>query len=81
VVGTTRLEKVSEFDFKVIYVPGSQNILSDTLSRLYSNDEPGTVRARSEYMYHDVINNNVLSAHAISMPVLVRKEGKATLLP
>ena len=35
------LEKVSEFDFEVIYVPGAKNILSDALSCLYSNDEPG----------------------------------------
>jgi hypothetical protein len=75
------LEKVSEFDFNVIYAPGTENILSDALSRLYSNDEPGTVRARSEYTYHNIINNDVLSVHAISMPVLVGKEGEATLLP
>ena len=75
------LEKVSEFDFEVIYVPGAENILSDALSRLYSNDEPGTVHARSEYTYHDIINNDVLSSHAISMPVLVGKEGEAASLP
>lgn len=39
------LEKISEFDFVVVYVPGADNILSDALSRLYSNDEAGTVRA------------------------------------
>ena len=29
------------------------------MSRIYSNDAPGTVRARSEYTYHDVINDDV----------------------
>ena len=71
------LEKVSECDFEVIYVPGAENILSDALSCLYSNNEPGTVRTSSKYTYHDVIDNDVLSAHVISMPVLVGKEGKA----
>ena len=75
------LEKVSEFNFEIKYIPGTENILSNALSRLYSNDEPGTVCARSKYTYHDVINNDVLSTHAISMPILVRKEGEAVLLP
>ena len=37
------MEKISEFDFDVIYVLGTENILSDTLSRIYSNDAKGTV--------------------------------------
>jgi hypothetical protein len=53
-----------------------ENILSDALLRLYSNDEPGTVRARSEYMYHDI-----LGTHLISTPVLVGVEGKSTGVP
>ena len=75
------LEKVSEFDFEVIYVPGAENILSDTLSHLYSHNEPGTVCVRSKYTYHNVIDNDVLSAHTILMPVLVGKEGEAVSLP
>ena len=42
------LEKISEFDFEVVYVPGAENILSDALSQLYAFDEAGTVRARGE---------------------------------
>jgi len=42
---------------------------------------PGTVCVRSEYMYHNVIDNDVLSSHAISMPVLVGKEGEAVSKP
>ncbi|KAF8831165.1 hypothetical protein HHX47_DHR1000004 [Lentinula edodes] len=68
------LEKISEFNYRVEYVPGIENILADALSRLYSNDKPGTVRARSEYTYHDVIDNDVLLAHNITMPVRVDPE-------
>jgi hypothetical protein len=53
------LEKISSFDFEVVYVPGSENVVADALSRIYSNDAPGTVRARSEYTYHDVINEDL----------------------
>lgn len=74
------LEKISEFNFEVIYVPGAENILSDALSHLYSNDEPRTVHARSEYTYHDVVDNNALKSFSISMPVLVSLEGKTVLL-
>ncbi|KAJ3514734.1 hypothetical protein NLJ89_g2201 [Agrocybe chaxingu] len=52
------LEKISSFDFEVVYVPGKENVLADALSRLYSNESPGTVRARTEYTYHDVINED-----------------------
>lgn len=34
--------KVSEFDFKVVYVLGSENVLADALSRTYSSDAPRT---------------------------------------
>ena len=43
------IEKISEFDFKVEYVLGVDNILADALSRLYSNDRAGMVRSSSEY--------------------------------
>ncbi len=74
------LEKLSRFDFEVVYVPGPENLLSDALSRLYSNEQPGTVRARSEYTYHDVIDNDNMPAHAVTMPVHVGMEGEATLM-
>ena len=40
---------------------------------------PGTVWVRSKYMYHNVMSNDVLSVHALSMPILVGREGKAAL--
>lgn len=60
----------------MICVPGAENILPDTLSHLYSNGEPGTVRARSEYTYHDVVDSDGLDSYLISMPVFVGLEGE-----
>lgn len=75
------LEKISEFDFEVVYVPGVENILSDALSRIYSNEGRGTVRRKTEYTYHDTEENDSLPAYAITMPVLVGEEAKAESLP
>jgi len=36
------LEKLSEFDFGVQYVPGEENVLPDALSCIYEFDAPGT---------------------------------------
>ena len=74
------MEKISEFNFEVQYAPGVENVLADALSRLYSNDAPGTVRARSEYTYHDIINNDVLLKHDISMPLCTSIEAAAVTL-
>ncbi|WP_208103918.1 hypothetical protein, partial [Flagellimonas ochracea] len=38
------LQLIAEFNFEVIYVPGVENILSDMLSHMYSNDSSGTVQ-------------------------------------
>ena len=34
------------------------------------------MRSWGEYTYHDVINNNALKSHGVSMPVLGGKEGE-----
>ncbi|KAG9221532.1 hypothetical protein CCMSSC00406_0009355 [Pleurotus cornucopiae] len=70
------LEKVSEFDFTPVYIAGSENVLSDALSRMYSNDAPGTERARSEYTYHDLADNDQLEERSVSVPVLTGMEGE-----
>jgi hypothetical protein len=44
------LESISKFDFEVIYIPGESNVVADALSRMYSNEPKGTVRAISEYV-------------------------------
>jgi hypothetical protein len=73
------LEKISEFDFEVVYVPGEQNILADALSRMYSEDKAGTVRAPGEYTTIDGSLSS-LPAAIVSMPLLVGTEAIADQL-
>jgi hypothetical protein len=68
------LEKISEFNFAIKYLPGVDNVFADALSHIYSNDAPGTVCAPSEYMYHDIVPNWSLNSLSISMPLLVDVE-------
>ena len=68
------VEKISSFAFDIVYIPGVENVLADALSRMYSEDAPGTVRARSEYTYHDVVDNDICLMHAVSMPLLTGAE-------
>lgn len=73
------LEHISEFNFKIQYVLGVENMLADALSHIYSNDEPGTVRAASKYTTYDdnnVLLTDALESHAISVPILVGLEGQ-----
>ena len=70
------LEKISEFDFEIHYVPGEENVLPDALSRLYSNDMAGTVRALSEYIQLAEQGMDDLLLGLVSMPVLVGPEAE-----
>ena len=72
------LEKISSFTFEVVYVAGSDNVVADALSRMYSNDSPGTERARCEYTYHDVIDDDTLVKEqgAEELPVLAGIEAR-----
>lgn len=47
------MELLSDFDFEIIYVPRTDNVLTNSLSCLYSNKSPGVVCAPSEYPQHD----------------------------
>jgi hypothetical protein len=67
------IDKISEFDFEVVYVLGAENILADALSCIYSNDAPGTVRATSEYTQHDKAQVH-FAVQGISMPLLAGAE-------
>ena len=55
------LEKISSFSFTVVYIEGSENVVADALSRLYSFDSKGTQHSRSEYTYHDVVDDDTSS--------------------
>lgn len=39
------MDKSIEYDFEITYVPGVENVSANLLSRIYSNDVPGTVRS------------------------------------
>ncbi|KAF9234434.1 hypothetical protein BU15DRAFT_79042 [Melanogaster broomeanus] len=41
---------LNEFSFTIEYIPGETNTFADALSRLYSDEPAGVVRARSEYV-------------------------------
>ncbi|TFY69679.1 hypothetical protein EVJ58_g270 [Rhodofomes roseus] len=73
------MEKLSEFSFDIEYVPGVENVLADALSRIYSNDAPGTVRAPSEYTQFDETSMvpAQLNAVGISAPVFAGLEAMA----
>ena len=66
------LEKISTFDFEVVYIPGSENVLADALSRIYTNDSPGTVRSRAEFTQHDILDDDTsnVTSDVVGMPVL-----------
>jgi len=72
------IEKISYFDFEVVYVPGEENSVADALSRMYSNDATGTVRSRSEYTYHDVVDDD-LEVSRQDIPILAGLEAKAAV--
>lgn len=57
-----------------MYVPGVDNVLADALSHMYSEEAPGTIQACSEYTYHNIVDNDVLLMHAVSMPLLMGVE-------
>lgn len=70
------------FDFEVIYVPGAENILRDALSRIYSHDAPGTVRAASEYTeYNDTAVSMQVACNSVDMvPIFVGLEACAAMV-
>jgi hypothetical protein len=71
--------KLSEFYFKIVYVPGKQNILANTPSRMYSANALGTVRSPTEYMEHDNTTQTV-TLGAVSQVILSEFQAKATMI-
>ena len=72
------LEKISSFSFEVVYIPGSENVVADTLSRMYANDSPGTIRAGSEHTLHDVDDDDAVETKDImpDLPILAGLEAR-----
>jgi RNase H-like domain found in reverse transcriptase/Reverse transcriptase (RNA-dependent DNA polymerase)/Integrase zinc binding domain/Retroviral aspartyl protease/Zinc knuckle len=72
------LEKISSFSFKVVYIAGSENVVADALSRIYSNDSPGTRRSRTEFTYHDVVDDDTstVAAGEDDIPILAGMEAR-----
>ena len=75
------LEKISEFDFNIRYIPGMENILLDVLSCLYSNNAPRTMWAPSEYVQFADKGVDEALHNLISMPVLVGTEAGNDVAP
>ena len=73
------IEKISELSFEVVYVTGSENIITDVLSRMYSADSPGTVQAPSKYTYHDVVDDDSANLVETSLPVWAGVEAQVTV--
>ena len=73
------MEKLSEFNFKVQYVAGEENILLDALSHLYEYDEPGTIHAPGEYLQYDaeVETSTQTEGSVLSAPLYVGMEALA----
>jgi len=73
------LEKLSEFDFDVQYVPGEENVLPDALSHIYEFDVPGTQRVLTEFVAYDedIPVRESGDIAVLSAPVLVGDEAVA----
>jgi hypothetical protein len=66
------------FDFGIVHVPGIENLLADALSRIYSYNSPGTIRASSECAYVDVVDDD--TAVLRELPVLAGLEARVMSL-
>ena len=61
------LDVINEFDFNIEYIPGDTNKFTDALSRIYSDEPEGVVRADSEHVNDtdEPIRRRILRAHPI----------------
>ena len=55
---------MSSFLFKVVYIEGSKNVVIDALLRMYSRDSSVTQHSRSEFTYHDVVDDDMSAVHS-----------------
>ena len=75
------MEKIGSFIFTVVYIAGSENVVADALSHMYSNDSLGTLRSRTEFTYHDVVDDNmsIVSHLELDIPVLAGIEASVVM--
>ena len=71
------IEEIPLVGFEVRYILETENGLEDALSRMYSNDVPGTVHAHSNCTYHDVGNGDFEVSG--DLPILVGCEAHAVV--
>ena len=70
---------LSEFSFHIKYIPGDVNTFADALSRMYSNEPTGIVRAESEYIHEVDAPSVPVSIHSISCPLITGAVADAEL--
>ena len=63
------LDVLNEFDFEIEYLPGEANGFADALSRMYSDEPEGVVRADSEYV--NDIDEPIRSGRPKTHPIYV----------
>ena len=63
------LDVINEFDFDVEYIPGETNGFADALSRIYSNEPEGVVRADTEFI--DDVDEPIRGRHQKTHPIYV----------
>jgi hypothetical protein len=64
------LDVLSRFDFNIKYIEGSKNVLADALSRIYSEEDEGTIRAKSEYVPEEASAEETEEEGEITRPIL-----------
>lgn len=77
------VDTLNQFNFVIYYIPGETNVLVDALSRMYSDEPVGIVRASSEYVEDEFemdkiagrIQLLVASLAELSTPVYTGRNG------
>ena len=61
------MDILNEFDFNIEYIPGETNEFADSLSRIYSDEKEGVMRADSKYVkdFDEPIRTRSLRTHLI----------------